>query len=303
MRLEVDRVPHPFAHFGFVVWPFAFAAHLWLLKRHEDTLYIGWWHAAGVWLFAALSSWELAWQIGELLSGGDTWKVIGWPLLPLALLAWWSDRAERIGWPIARHLKAYLLDGALPLAGFLWLWLVYANLTSRGDAPPLPYLPLLNPLDLAQCAALIALWAWSRRIGSAAFAPKPLQTGELSYSAIGGAAFIWLNGMLLRTLHHWANVPFQFDEMMHSMIVQASFSIFWSLLALCTMLIATRRRLRPLWLTGAGLMALVVVKLFFVDLSNVGGIERIVSFMGVGVLMLIIGYVSPVPPAGAPEGR
>jgi uncharacterized membrane protein len=98
-------------------------------------------------------------------------------------------------------------------------------------------------------------------------------------------------------------VPFQFEAMMQSTIVQASFSIFWSLLALCTMVIATRRRLRPLWLSGAGLMALVVVKLFFVDLSNIGGIERIVSFMGVGVLMLVIGYVSPVPPAGIQEGK
>ena len=48
-------------------------------------------------------------------------------------------------------------------------------------------------------------------------------------------------------------------------------------------------------------MAVVVIKLFFVDLSNVGGIERIVSFIGVGVLMLVIGYVSPVPPAAAGE--
>jgi len=40
----------------------------------------------------------------------------------------------------------------------------------------------------------------------------------------------------------------------------------------------------------------VVVKLFLVDLSNVGGVERIVSFIGVGLLMLLIGYVSPVPP-------
>ena len=301
--LEVDRVTHPFAYFGVIVWPLAFVAHLWLLRRHEDASHIGWWHAAGVWLFAALGSWELAWQISELFSGGDAWQVIGWPLLPLILLTWWSDRGESIGWPVARHLKVYLLDGALPLAGFLWLWLICANFASRGNAPPLPYLPLLNPLDLVQCAGLIALLAWSRRIRSAAFVPKPLQTGELSYSVIGGAAFIWLNGVLLRTLHHWANVPFQFDEMIHSMIVQASFAIFWSLLALCTMLIATRRRLRPLWLTGAGLMALVVAKLFFVDLSNVGGIERIVSFMGVGVLMLIIGYVSPVPPAGAQEGK
>ena len=56
------------------------------------------------------------------------------------------------------------------------------------------------------------------------------------------------------------------------------------ILALCAMLTATRLRMRPLWLAGAGLMAVVVIKLFFVDLSNVGGIERIVSFIGVGVL-------------------
>ncbi|MGZ9188259.1 MAG: DUF2339 domain-containing protein, partial [Candidatus Binatia bacterium] len=52
---------------------------------------------------------------------------------------------------------------------------------------------------------------------------------------------------------------------------------------------------------GAGLMAIVVAKLFFVDLSNVGGIERIVSFIGVGLLMLVVGYFSPVPPATAKE--
>jgi uncharacterized membrane protein len=43
-------------------------------------------------------------------------------------------------------------------------------------------------------------------------------------------------------------------------------------------------------------MGVVVVKLFLVDLSNVGTVERIVSFIGVGVLMLVIGYLSPVPP-------
>jgi uncharacterized membrane protein len=69
------------------------------------------------------------------------------------------------------------------------------------------------------------------------------------------------------------------------------------------MVMATRTQLRPLWLTGAGLMAVVVVKLFFVDLSNVGGVERIVSFIGVGLLMLVVGYFSPVPPASAKEAK
>ena len=68
------------------------------------------------------------------------------------------------------------------------------------------------------------------------------------------------------------------------------------ILALASMLFATRRGYRALWITGAALMAVVVVKLFIVDLAKLGGVERIVSFIAVGVLMLVIGYVAPVPP-------
>ena len=62
------------------------------------------------------------------------------------------------------------------------------------------------------------------------------------------------------------------------------------------MVVATRRAVRGLWMVGAVLMAAVVAKLFLIDLSNVGGIERVVSFLGVGVLMLVVGYFAPVPP-------
>jgi len=301
---NATRAAHPLEYFGYVIWPLAFAVHLWLLRRHENEIpFAHWWHAAGVWLFAALAAWEVGWWIGELVRGGDVWRLIGWPLVPLALVLWFSDRGERIAWPIARHPKAYQVDALIPLAGFIWLWMLHANFTSRGDPAPLPYLPLLNPLDLVQIAALLALFAWFRRVRSAPFAPELFRTMELGYISLGSAAFLWLNGVLLRTLHHWAGVPFNLDAMMRSMIVQASLSIFWSVLALCAMLTATRLRMRPLWLTGAGLMAVVVIKLFFVDLSTVGGIERIVSFIGVGVLMLVIGYVSPVPPAAVGETK
>jgi uncharacterized membrane protein len=62
------------------------------------------------------------------------------------------------------------------------------------------------------------------------------------------------------------------------------------------MLIATRRASRVVWIAGATLLAIVVVKLFLVDLSSIGTIERIVSFVSVGVLMLVLGYFSPLPP-------
>ena len=79
-------------------------------------------------------------------------------------------------------------------------------------------------------------------------------------------------------------------------------SLFWflALLALAVglvlMVLATRRAQRPLWLAGAVLLAMVVGKLFLLDLANSGTVERIVSFLGVGVLLMIIGYAAPVPP-------
>jgi uncharacterized membrane protein len=48
-------------------------------------------------------------------------------------------------------------------------------------------------------------------------------------------------------------------------------------------------------MVGAGLLAAVVLKLVIVDLSGSGTVTRIVSFIGVGVLMLVIGYVAPLP--------
>ena len=301
--LEFVRSAHPFEYFGWAIWPLALATHLWILYRHDEISFIGWWHAAALWLATAIGAWEIAWRIGELVRGGDVWHWVGWPLLPLALLLWLSDRGDRLAWPVARHLESYLFHGGMVLAGFLWLWMLYGNFDSRGDPSPLPYLPLFNPLDLVHGAALLALYNWLGRMHGLPTAPSFFHTGEFSYVALGSIGFFWLNGVLLRTLHHWGGVPFHMDSLMRSMLVQSSLSIFWSVLALCTMVLATRTQLRPLWLTGAGLMAVVVVKLFFVDLSNVGGVERIVSFIGVGLLMLVVGYFSPVPPVSAKEAK
>jgi uncharacterized membrane protein len=87
--------------------------------------------------------------------------------------------------------------------------------------------------------------------------------------------------------------------MWSSQLVQAACSILWTLLALGAMIVATRRALRPVWIVGAVLMGVVVAKLFLIDLSGVGTVERIVSFIVVGLLMLLVGYLSPVPPRAA----
>ena len=59
---------------------------------------------------------------------------------------------------------------------------------------------------------------------------------------------------------------------------------------------------RQISLTGGaqGMHGVDPFKLLLVDLSNVGGVERIITFIAVGVMMLVVGYFAPLPPkAGA----
>jgi uncharacterized membrane protein len=83
--------------------------------------------------------------------------------------------------------------------------------------------------------------------------------------------------------------------MLASGLVQTSLSIFWTLTAFALMFAAARKKMRLLWLGGAGLIGVVILKLFTIDLANTGTVERIVSFIGVGLICLMIGYVSPLP--------
>jgi uncharacterized membrane protein len=173
---------------------------------------------------------------------------------------------------------------------------IYINFASDGNPAPLPYVPLLNPLDLAVALCAVLFFVWRRALGRVEISAQLADLMRLAPVWLGATAFLWANGVLLRSLHHWADVPFRLETMLRSTLVQASFSVFWSVLALGVMLFANRRRSRPFWVCGAVLMGVVVVKLFILDLSKIGGMERIVSFIGVGVLLLVIGYFAPVPP-------
>jgi uncharacterized membrane protein len=102
-------------------------------------------------------------------------------------------------------------------------------------------------------------------------------------------------------VHHFSSVPWNLDALYNSVIVQTALSIYWGLLGFAGMIWGARSARRPIWLAGAGFMALVVIKLFLIDLGNTGTVERIVSFIGIGALLLVVGYFAPVPPRQALE--
>ena len=305
------RGGHLFGAYGAVAWPFAIAV-LVLLVRHVDRLQppladaipsAG--RAIAGWLLTLVVAGELAW-VARQYAGGEAWRLVPWgiaPALAVFTIVRWTVRADAA--PGARmradsapdvRVRAWLIVCAIPLVVAALAWTLYANVTSAGDPAPLPFIPLANPLDIAQGLVFAAIALWLSRVRDVEHA----RLGAISAQAIGASAagllLFWVTFATLRTLHHWADVPWHVGAMWTSRIVQTALSIVWSVFALAAMVVAHRRHYRAAWVAGAALLAVVVVKLFFVDLSQVGGVERIVSFMGVGVLLLVIGYVAPVPP-------
>jgi uncharacterized membrane protein len=297
--IAVLEVHHPFADGGWFSWPLTFAVFYFVCKRHEGEpgrLQANSLHVGSAWLMTALISWEVAWAINKGVAGGGSWPVIAWALVPAVILFAGPLLAQRIRWPIGAHREAYMGVAAVGLALYLAIWSVKTNVSLPGDPYPLPFVPLLNPLDLAEVFVLLVLLRFWLHLRSARFPNyQHLEHGPV-FAALAVLAFIWLNAALLRAVHHLAGVPFELEAMLRSTLVETSISIFWTVLALATMLAATRTRARIVWLTGAGLLGVVIAKLFLVDLSHVGTIERIISFVGVGLLMLVIGYFSPLPP-------
>ena len=296
----LGRGAHPFAAGGWLAWPAAFTILYLVMYRHEGDVRptsIGPLHALSAWLLCLILGWEVGWAVDRAIRlASPEWGQAARMLPPAVVLLLLSWLTTRVAWPFVAHRGIYLRVVGVGLSLGLVAWSLSRNFLFEGNAAPLPYVPLLNPLDVAQATTLLVVlrsWLIARHepaLGSGRMRPW------MPPAIIAFAGFVWLNGVLLRSLHHWIGVPLGLGPLAASNVVQTSVSIFWSILALATMLSASRRRYRPAWLVGAALLTVVIIKLFFIDLASVGSIERIVSFVGVGIAMLVVGYFSPLPP-------
>ena len=279
----------PWRHGGWWAWPIAFAVHAAVLRAAAPR-----WpesiarpvHAIGVLALALVGA-----SVGRGVTdgwgdAGSAWPWLGWLVAPALFLLWLPRPATARLWPVRDQPSAYRIVAAGVLAVILGLWTLVANLTSDGTAAPLPHVPVLNPLDLGVALVLVAILAWLRSVGDA----KGWRLGLLC-----AAGFVWLNAILLRGFFHYGGVPYDIDAWLDSLAVQTGLTLLWTAIALVAMWWAAQRSMRTPWVAGAALLGAVVLKLVFVDLSGTGTVMRIVSFIGVGVLMLVIGYVAPLP--------
>ncbi|CAK0774769.1 putative membrane protein [Gammaproteobacteria bacterium] len=284
------------------VWILAFVvqyAGLWVLDGDFPNVQIRHlWHAATLWMLA----WLLASEINGLMvwwidGPVSAWEIIAWGIAPAGLAWWVMERGPGVShWPWNKYRAVYLHHGCGPLLAFAWSWALYVNIANDGAAWLLSYVPLFNPLDFAITFVFLMLPRWWKAITHECRPWTVIHSGKL-VKAFVASVFLLLNGIVARTVHHWDDIPYHWRELFASSTFQASLSLLWSTLALTVMATATRRGWRHGWMAGATLLAVVVAKLFFIELVNHGTLARIISFLGVGILLLIIGYLAPLPHA------
>ncbi|RMN25394.1 putative Membrane protein [Pseudomonas coronafaciens pv. zizaniae] len=288
LMISINLRNNPAGNLGWLAWLAVFAVHLLTLRYVSDLLSIlakRVAHTVGCLLIISVLALELRFGLLQLSENYNAWRWLGWAILPSLFLLAMSSRRQW-PWPVAACPEAYHLGAAAPLAALMLAWFWLANIFSDGAADPLPYVPLLNPLEVGLLLSLAGVCLWMR----------DHMAHRRTLLVAGASLFALVTAMVMRTAHHWADVPWYTEALFESMRVQAGLSIVWTLMALALMIGGHMRSRREIWLGGAALIGVVVIKLFFVELGNRGGMERIVSFIGVGILLLVVGYFAPLPP-------
>jgi len=228
----------------------------------------------------------LAWLPGHVQGMGSGWQagLIALPWLVVVALALfqWAWLAAPLGERFAAWCTPLL--SVLFLVLGLW-WLV--SLFMSGGTRPLPWIPVVNPMELAQLAVLVLLLRW--------WMPDARVLPPARIVLLSSLAFVWITSVVLHAVHHWGGVPWN-ESLLSGSLAQTSLTITWSVLGVLGWVIGSRRGQRMLWLGGAVLMGVVLAKLVFVDRQHLGNLLGIGSFIGYGLLCTVVGYLAPAPP-------
>jgi len=287
-----DAQAGPLAGPGLAIWAGFLLAHVFGLYRLRDpqSRGLGLAHTSVLWTVALVGGLQLQRWTDGTLGLGSGW-VIAAALAPLIVLSLGLRRAPRLfAAPVADEFEQHR---------GLWSWSVGVVLAAAwmlghfdpGDTDPLAFLPVLNPLELVQFGLLIAAARWW--LGDDA--------RHLPVAALGAAAFLLLTVMTLRAVHQLGDAPWS-GQLFDSRLAQTALTVVWSIAGVTAWIIGSRTLRRGLWLAGAILMGVVLAKLVLIDRSYVGNIAGIVSFVAVGLLLIVVGYVAPSPPRTATAG-
>jgi len=185
-----------------------------------------------------------------------------------ALVAGWSAEAVILAWVAARtgEERALLFSSA-----FLVLAVLHALVD---EAPPDALVHGLAdlPRGLAAVSSVAAAALLASRFVS-------LDDLRLALLGLGSVALLYGASLLIVDV-------LQGDDAEPSQTAQVALSAFWAIVGLVAIVVGLVRDARELRYGGLALLGIGVVKVFAYDLSELEQLYRVLSFMGVGVVLL-----------------
>lgn len=198
--------------------------------------------------------------------------------------------------PVFRY--GSMIAGVLATLNVLSLHVLALNPYLSGEGTgrwPFVNLLLIGYLLPALCYAGLAYYARDKR-------PRPY----VAMLAIAGSVlgFLWAT-LSVRRFWHGENIAdwkgFLANE-------TYTYSVVWLLIGVVLLVLGSRFDARSLRIASAGLVIITVLKVFLVDMSNLEGILRALSFIGLGLVLMGIGLFyqkilarRPRMPGGLPE--
>ena len=272
----------------------AFALAATVFRRQRDDLTVGVLEAGSVALATAFVALEIRHAVGP--EEGLHAAAFGFPeatldVASLAVLAVATMRiARRLGRPVLH--AAWRVLGALALAGGVLLILDNPMIT---DVEPgrLPLLDWLLPGYLVP-----ALLAAAALRSDAVTQPPALRPLLAAYALVAGLAWITLE---VRHLFHRG--PIGLDGVAVEDAELWAWSGAWLAYGVGVMAIGIATGNRHLRLAALAIVGLTAAKVFLLDMSGLEGLWRVLSFLGLGLVLIGLGavYQRLVAPSGWPQ--
>jgi uncharacterized membrane protein len=254
--------------------------HRWVAVLPLVALIIGAWNAAlaaalrrrfpGLWVHCAVLAAAFgAIAVARQFDGPA--KPVGWAVLASGLL--WLGLAESSRW--------------LRVSGGVLLSIAILQLVDILFRPaPVSQLVLLNPRALAALfvVALMFVLAWAyRRAPAADTAARQLRAG-----LIVAANLLALGVITIEIRDFWTA---QSPGRSGYLAMQVMTSLAWAVYAVVLIVVGMRRRYAPVRYLAMAVFAVTIPKVLLLDLAELEQAYRVLSAIGLGVLLLIASFL------------
>lgn len=200
---------------------------------------------------------------------------------------------------LGRHLgeRAFRLGGAALLAAAVVRYIALSLPDRPAVFHPIAHEAFVMGLVLA---ALLYAVAWYQRRADPTGAGRALSGATVAVVAASVLVVVACSA------HNDAYWTLEGDRSADARFASSlALSAIWTVLATAFILVGLARRFAPLRYLAMALFGLTVLKVFLVDLSSLGGIYRILGFIGVGLVLLAVSFLyqrGRRPPAAETPG-